>query len=141
MILPVSLRIIAITAIVAVASGASWYVNGLRWESKYKALELAQTEARLKGWETAAKVHKETVEGFRNDLQTIANRKPARPVLVCSPGVPRTPGGTAGAGADGLQDAARTDIGPSLAALADKADRCAAQLNALIKSYDRSGKN
>jgi hypothetical protein len=138
--LPVSPIAASLAVVGVLAFGAGWYGNGLRWEAKYTGLELRETTARLKGWETANKVHREALDGYQKDLELIANRKPVRPVVVCPSGVPGAASGTSDSGTGGVPGGTGVNIGPDLAALADRADRCAAQLNALIKdvSHDNA---
>lgn len=114
----------AVIAFVAGSASGAW-LNGLRWEARYNR-DLAQM------YQAGVKAHRSAVESYRADLTAIRNRpRPVRRVYLC-PDVSESTGGAAGADPGGLPGAARRDLGTDLYQLADDADRCAAQLAALI---------
>lgn len=117
----------------------------LSWRHRAEIAELKAQHRELlsKGWEAAHKVNERLVEEFNEDLAAIANRPPPRTVLVCPKGgavLPRAAGGANPEGGAGVPAAAGgeagRDLGPFIAAEADRADRCAAQLNKLIDWVD-----
>ena len=137
--------------LVAVASAASAALSGLvvgsalSWQHRAEIadLKLAHRDQLVKGWEAAHKVNEKVTEQFNEDLAAIANRPLPRPVLVCRPGGTVLPGTAPGPDPEapgGLPPApggeARSDIGPFIAGEADRADKCAAQLNSLINWID-----
>jgi hypothetical protein len=132
---------------VLAACVASAALNGLlvgsvlSWKhgKEIAELKLAHREQMVKGWQAAHRVNERVTEQFNEDLAVIANRPMPRPVLVCRTGGTVLPGAAAGTGAEtpgGLPPEARgevgRDLGPYIAGEADRADRCAAQLNRLI---------
>jgi hypothetical protein len=128
-------------ACVSLALGAAggWTAQGWRYRAKIAELEQQHRAQMLKGWEAAHKVNVEVTEKFNEDLAAIAARPAPRPVLVCPSGGAVLPGAAAGAGAEGGADvppaaggSTQRDIGAFIAGEADRADRCATQLNALI---------
>lgn len=127
-----------LAASVALSALSAWQVQQWRWGKKYSDLQGEEKDKRLRGWETAHKVNTQVTEAFNDELVLIANRPPPRAVLVCPPagGLPGAPGGAAGTEAGESPGPAGTpaqrDIGAFLAGEADRADRTAAQLNALI---------
>ena len=134
------------------AAAASAVLSGLvvgsvlSWKhgKEIAELKLAHREQMVKGWQAAHRVNERVTEQFNEDLAVIANRPVPRPVLVCRAGGTVLPGATAGTGAEapgGLPPATGgevgRDLGPYIAGEADRADRCAAQLNALIDWVDK----
>jgi hypothetical protein len=133
--------------LVAAGCAASAVLSGLlvgsvlSWKhgEEVAELKLAHRDQMVKGWEAAHRVNEKVTEQFNEDLATIANRPVPRPVLVCRADRAVLPGAPAGTGAEapgGLPGEARgeagRDLGPYIAGEADRADRCAAQLNRLI---------
>jgi hypothetical protein len=130
---------VIVCASLALGAAGAWTAQGWRCRAKIAELEQQHRAQMLKGWEAAHKVNAEITEKFNEDLAAIANRPPPRPVLVCPSGGAVLPGAAAGAGAEGGAElppaaggSAQRDIGAFIASEADRADRCATQLNALI---------
>lgn len=95
-----------------------------------------------------ARLQREISSGYQKrlaQLEADRARTPARAVRLCiEPGsVSATATGPHAAGGEGLPEApgrdprVSRDIGPDLYALADEADRCAAQRDALIEGWTR----
>lgn len=118
-------RLVAFVAIVVGAFAAGWQQGTSRLNAKRDKQQLAAVQHQIA--KTAP-----ILEGYRADLEAIRNR-PAPRRVRCTVSVPAPSGGVAGAGTADVPAAAGADIGPALFALADDADRCAAQLNRLIE--------
>ncbi len=98
---------------------------------------------KLEQAESNARIAQETSNGYQQQLADLRKARadtPARVVRLCvgPDDVPPTAGGHRAARPGGLQEAPRRDpqvsrdIGPDLYDLADEADQCAAQRDALI---------
>lgn len=141
-----SWKLAAAVGAASLALGVGVTGFGLSWKHRAEIAELdAVWRDRLsKGWEAAHKVNERVTGKFNEDLAVIAARPPPRTVLVCPTGRAVLPGASAGAGPEGgpgLPPAAGgeagPDLGPFIASEADRADRCATQLNALIDWIDK----
>jgi hypothetical protein len=98
------------------------------------------------------KAAQEATDGYRSELQSLQRaraRQPARPVRLCQPPVQAQPDSSAPGRADGPGTAAGElptgtgpgpDIGPDLAAIADRCDAVAAQLRGLQGWVERVSK-
>lgn len=132
-VLPPGSRLVAGLVVALLAFGACFYAgwswNGSRWEAKYQG-DLVRM------YQAGVAANKRATETYRADLQAIRDRpRPVRRVYLC-PDQAAAPGGAAGPGAPGLPGAPGRDLGPDLYQLADDADRCAAQLDALIRATE-----
>ncbi len=128
-------RIAAIAGVVLCAFAAGWSVNGLRCETARLRVQMEADQRVLAGWAAARKVHESALEGYRNDLATVANRPP-QPVIVRSP-APAVPasatgaGGTGPSGGRGAYSETERDIGPDIAACRDELYRLKALIHAV----------
>lgn len=122
-------------AVVSAAFAAGWFVNGLRCETARLQVQVEADRRIQAGMAAAQRVHQKALEGYREDLNTVANRPP-QPVIVRSPAAPRadlpaTPGGAAGASGSGADRPADVDIGPDIARCRDELYRLRALINAV----------
>jgi len=127
-VLPV--RVYLAVGLLTAACGATWWTTATHYRGVLTKIELAATQAQLKGWQVAREKQEKALEGYRTDLAAVA-RKPVRPVLMCN-GVPASgsgASGTGGAGGSGLDRQAQRDIGPDIAQCRDELIR----LKALIE--------
>lgn len=118
-------RAVACVAIVVAALLASYAKGRMDANS-------AADKRLLHAYEVAQKVNRETTEKYREELTAIRSR-PAAPRVFCKADLPQPSGGVTGPSPSDLPGEAGKDVGRPLFALADDADRCAVQLNALIE--------
>ena len=121
--------------VVAAAFGAGWYVQGLRCETARLQVQHAADQRIQAGWAAARSAHTSALEGYRDDLKTVANR-PAGPVIVRInpsdlPGAGAAAGGAGAASGSGADRPAELDIGPDIARCRDELYRLRALIEAV----------
>jgi hypothetical protein len=139
----IPLRVWLIIAAAAALGFLLWHDHHGWTLARARKAENAVLSGKLEQAETNARLTREASNDYQQqleDLRTARTDTPTRAVRLCrSPDhVPATAGGPRAEGDEGLPEAPRRDpevsrdIGPELYSLADDADQCAAQRDALI---------
>lgn len=122
---------IAIALTVVALSGSAWTGYRLGRAAGDRAV-LTMYTASVELIKKKERANKEVLNAYRDQLQALSDvAPPVRRVRVC-PSVSAAPGRIVVAGSGNIPADSGTDIGQDLADLANRADKCAAQLNALI---------
>jgi hypothetical protein len=101
-------------AILSLAFGAGWFVNGWRLSGNIERLKRENAEKIAKGWETAEKVNRDAVEKYATDLAGIRGKPPVV-VRVCT-ATPRPASGTEQPATGVADTGTGEDIAPTLTA-------------------------
>lgn len=136
--LPSTTRLIAGGATLVAILGGLWYFGHVRFSAGQENVRAEIRRALENQGRVNRRVSRETVAGYRAEIERLRNRPGVRRVVrVCAEpvGVPVAGAATGvddpGAAGGELPTVAQRDIGPELYAEADRADALAAQLRAL----------
>jgi hypothetical protein len=135
----------------AIAAAFAFVLMREKWavdKAKRLSAENTQLSIQLKTANETLKRQAEASNAYHDEIERLQAARadtPTRSVRLCrpSPSMPAAASGTDSGGSEGLPDTAGSDpqpgpeIGVELYALADEADRCAAQRDALIRWVSR----
>lgn len=142
------LKLGLIAAAVALIGYLMWREHTLtrKVAEKHAALiiereKVEQRDQQIKQLHAEAEKQRKASDDYQTELERLQAARadvPTRIVRLCrtAPSVPEAASGPPEAGTEGLPVEAGPDIGERLYALADEADRCAAQRDALIRWFE-----
>jgi hypothetical protein len=144
----IPLRAWLIAGALAVLGAILWHDHHISRLYKAEHAKTTELTAKVAAKERELAMQKEASNAYQQSLEDLRAARaatPVRAVRLCRPAtvVPGAAGGSAAPGkeavspADGSDLEAGPDIGPELYGLADEADECAVQRDALIDWYQR----